>query len=199
MGSPPFICFRRSGDMCLGPCLICILCLPTPSPLSAAESQIPHQPEANIRFSRLVRAGSLPCLLLQRSRPSAVPAVAVAPAGKPVTGLGARGRGVHKVIRVRCRREGRGGHHSPVPSTVPLPTPSLGVHPDPSASAERGVSARARQLEGAPPSSRSSARARGAVVHPRALVLRHTAPGVPLTGPPVTLEWRLAGRVCPGI
>lgn len=41
MGSPPFIYFRHSSDMCLRPCLICVLCLFSPLPFQLQRAKSP--------------------------------------------------------------------------------------------------------------------------------------------------------------
>lgn len=81
---------------------------------SAAESQVPHQPEARVRLSRLVRRGlhSVPRCSGSLSLP-----LALAPAGTPGTGLGP-GRGVHLVINGHCA--GRAGAAVSCPPPLPV-------------------------------------------------------------------------------
>lgn len=82
-----FLFFLSANGVCLGPCLICVLCLVSSLPsLSAAESQIPHQPEASVGFSRLARRPdpSLPAssvALPLSLGPSVSPTAAINPAG----------------------------------------------------------------------------------------------------------------------
>lgn len=55
VGSTQFPSSPSSDDTRLGPCLIVSSVSSFCSPPPAAESQVPHQPEARLRFSRLVR------------------------------------------------------------------------------------------------------------------------------------------------
>lgn len=55
VGSTQFPFSPSSDDTRLGPCLIVSSVSSFCSPPPAAESQVPHQPEARLRFSRLVR------------------------------------------------------------------------------------------------------------------------------------------------
>lgn len=154
-----------------------MICVPAPPP--AAESQIPHQPEASVRFSRSVRHRPLssvtlgsPCV--RRSHGGALSC------GEPGRGRGAPGGEVSPVrgadVTVTARVQAATAARSRLRCPHPPPLPGMRLEPS-VPQLNSGVWPRFISCRAAPPASQSPGRpprARGVWPGPQPLVLRDT-------------------------
>lgn len=176
----------------------------SPPPPPAAESQIPHQPEASVRFSRSVRHRPLssvtlgsPCV--RRSHGGALSC------GEPGRGRGAPGGEVSPVrgadVTVTARVQAATAARSRLRCPHPPPLPGMRLEPS-VPQLNSGVWPRFISCRAAPPASQSPGRPPpgtwGMARPPAPGPPRHTVLGIPLTVLPVAQEWGLARQGFPG-